>query len=94
MNSLAVPVAWDAMQGVHVYAVAEMPPDEVLVSDTMIERQLRIYQPLALMAHFAVSAGASRSHDEDEARYHRNRPAQKTCPFDPGCRFVFGDDDR
>lgn len=89
MRTITVALGWDAIRGQPQYRL-EIPeaPTEILVSDTMGARRDRIWGPLQLGCHLAVEKAMRRSHDEDEARYHRNRPAMKVCPYDPACRFV------
>jgi hypothetical protein len=88
MNDIVIPLGWNAIrcEPLHQFTLPGIP-DEVLMSDTMGERRERIWGPLQLLSHLVVNQAFKRSHDEDEARYHRNRPALKTCPYDPACRF-------
>ena len=89
MQVVAIPVGWDAIRGQpEGHYIAQLPPTEILLSDTFIERQLRIWSPLRVMVDLAVTAAMKVLHDADEAKYHQARPAHKACPFDQACRFV------
>lgn len=89
MNDLLVPIGWDAMRGQPAFQLRiPSPPAEVLLSDTMMARLERIKMPVQMVTHVAVNEATQRSHDADEARWHRNRPAVKHCPYDDACRFV------
>lgn len=89
VNDIEIPFGWDAIRGRPQF-VLTIPgaPAEILLSDTMGARRENIWGPLQLLSHLVVDAAYKRKHDEDEASYHRNRPAQKVCPYDPACRFV------
>lgn len=85
---IRVPLAWDAIRGEDVCLTFKAPPLEVLLSDGPITRLERIFVPLRFVAKVAVDEAVKRSHDDDEARWHQNRPALKTCPYDEACRFA------
>jgi hypothetical protein len=86
---VVIPVGWNWLLGEPAHEVRfEWPPNEILLSNTMIERQMRVWQPLRVMVDLAVSRAMKAIHDGAEARYHAARPAHKVCPFDPACRFV------
>lgn len=89
MTNILVPVGWDAMRGEPQFTLAfPQPGTEHMVSDTIWARRERIWGPLQLASHLAVTTAMKRAHDQDEARYHRLRPALKECPYDPACRFL------
>lgn len=86
-TTIKVPIAWDAMRGEPINFHIPMPPTYVLLSGTMEARHTFITQPLQARMVTVAGNATRRSHDEDEARWHRNRPMVKSCPYDSACRF-------